>query len=83
MLNYRRCVGKKTTLLQAEESAYVSGLANVLVCASAVHYFDFLFLSLSCQLSVCFGLLHLAVTPKYLQLNFLYAQLIVHIFALY
>ena len=30
------CVGKKTTLLQAEASACVSGLANVLFCGLAV-----------------------------------------------
>jgi len=32
------CVGKKTALLQAEASACVSGLANVLFCVWAVHY---------------------------------------------
>ena len=48
--------------MQAEVSACVSGLANVLFCAWAVHYFDFLFLSLSSKLSGRFGLLHLAVT---------------------
>ena len=36
------CVGKKTTLLQAEASACVSELANVLFCALAF----FIFLSL-------------------------------------
>jgi hypothetical protein len=49
-----RCVGKKTALLQAEASACVSGLANVLFCALAVHYF--FFLSLSSKLSVRFCL---------------------------
>jgi hypothetical protein len=29
------CIGKKTNLLQAEASACVSGLANVLFCALA------------------------------------------------
>jgi hypothetical protein len=48
--------------LQAEASACVSGLANVQFCAWAVHYFVFLFLSLSSKLYVRFGLLHLAVT---------------------
>jgi len=33
------CVGKKTTLLQAEASACVSGLANVLFCVSAIFIF--------------------------------------------
>jgi len=33
------CVGKKTTLLQAEASACASGLANVLFCVWAVHFF--------------------------------------------
>jgi hypothetical protein len=42
--------------LQAEASACVSGLANVQFCAWAVHYFVFLFLSLSSKLSVRFGL---------------------------
>ena len=43
------CVGKKTTLLQAEASACVSGLANVLFCALAI--FIFLFCLLSSKLS--------------------------------
>jgi hypothetical protein len=33
------CVGKKTTLLQAEVSACVSELANVLFCALAIFIF--------------------------------------------
>jgi len=37
------CVGKKTTLFQAEASACVSGLANVLFCALA--FFIFLYLN--------------------------------------
>ncbi|MDY0144246.1 MAG: hypothetical protein RBR97_20375, partial [Bacteroidales bacterium] len=36
--------------MQAEASACVSGLANVQFCAWAVHYFVFLFLSLSSKL---------------------------------
>ena len=32
------CVGKKTALLQAEASAYELGLANVQLCALAVHF---------------------------------------------
>ena len=56
ILNFLRCVGKKTALLQAEASACVSGLANVQFCAWAVHYFVFLFLSLSSKLSVRFCL---------------------------
>jgi hypothetical protein len=51
ILNILRCVGKKTALLKAEASACVSGLANVQFCALAVHYFVFLFLSLSSKLS--------------------------------
>ena len=31
-------VGKKTALLQAEASACVLGLANVLFCVKAVHF---------------------------------------------
>src|SRR5690554_7363826 len=45
-----------SALLQAEASACVSGLANVLFCALAVHYIVFLFLSLSSKLSVRFCL---------------------------
>jgi len=37
-----KCIGKKTTLLQAEVSDCVSGLANVLFCGSAVHCIFFL-----------------------------------------
>ena len=33
------CVGKKTALLQAEASACVSGLANVLFCVVAIFIF--------------------------------------------
>ena len=36
---YHQCVGKKTALLQAEASARVSGLANVLFCGLAVSFF--------------------------------------------
>jgi hypothetical protein len=43
ILNFQRCVGKKTALLQAEASACVLGLANVQFCALAVHYFVFFF----------------------------------------
>jgi hypothetical protein len=53
------CVGKKTTLLQAEASACVSGLANVLFCALAI--FIFLFCLLSSKLSavsLSFTLVH-------------------------
>jgi len=50
-LSIERCVGKKTALLQAEASACVSGLANVLFCAFAVHFIVFLFLSISSKLS--------------------------------
>lgn len=50
ILNFLRCVGKKTALLQAEASACVSGLANVMFCALVVH-FIFLFQSLSSKLS--------------------------------
>jgi hypothetical protein len=50
-----RCVSKKTALLQAEASACVSELANVLFCALAFHFF-FFFLSLSSKLSVRFCL---------------------------
>jgi len=38
------CVGKKTTLLQAEASARVLGLANVLFCVSAIFIFFFVFM---------------------------------------
>jgi len=41
------CAGKKTTLLQAEASVGVAGLANVLFCGLAV---IFIFLSLSSKL---------------------------------
>jgi hypothetical protein len=41
-INFLRCAGKKTALLQAEASACVSGLANVQFCAWAVHYIVFL-----------------------------------------
>jgi hypothetical protein len=41
-INFRWSVGKKTALLQAEASACVSGLANVLFCAWAVHLSFFL-----------------------------------------
>jgi uncharacterized membrane protein len=34
-------VGKKTALLQAEASACVSGLANVLFCGEAVSFYFF------------------------------------------
>jgi len=63
------CVGKKTTLLQAEASARVSGLANpdksgqvMQFCALAVHYIVFLFLSLSSKLSAVSFFLRLLVT---------------------
>jgi hypothetical protein len=39
MLGLVVCVGKKTTLLQAEASACVLELANVLFCALAIHLF--------------------------------------------
>jgi len=54
------CVGKKTTLLQAEASACVSGLANVLFCALAFFIFQFCLYVANCLLSSVF--LHLAVT---------------------
>jgi hypothetical protein len=44
-------MAKKTALLQTKALACVSGLANVLFCAWAVHLFVFLFLSLSSKLS--------------------------------
>jgi hypothetical protein len=74
ILNFLRCVGKKTaqfdkliaTLLQAEASACVSELANVLFCALAVYYIVF-FLSLSSKLSVRFCLFTL--TANGLQLH--------------
>ena len=50
-----RCVGKKTTLLQAEASACVSELANVLFCGLAVSFF--LFLTAKLPLSFFLGLL--------------------------
>jgi hypothetical protein len=56
------CVGKKTTLLQAEASACVSGLANVLFCALAVIFSFFFFLSLSSKLSALSFFLRLLVT---------------------
>jgi hypothetical protein len=37
------CVGKKTTLLQAEVSACVLGLANVLFCALVFSFFNSFF----------------------------------------
>jgi hypothetical protein len=56
-------VSKKTVLLQAEASACVSGLANVLFCALAFHYLVFISLSLCSKLSVVsVFFLHLAVT---------------------
>jgi len=58
------CVGKKTTLLQAEASACVSGLANVLFCALAVIFSFFFFLSLSSKLSAVSFFLHLAVVES-------------------
>jgi len=66
ILNFLRCVGKKTaqfdkliaSLLQAEASACVSGFVSkafrMQFCAWAVHYFVFFFLSLSSKLSVRF-----------------------------
>ena len=65
ILNFLRCVGKKTALLQAEASACVSGLANVLFCALAVHYLVLFFLSFSNKLSTSISVfLHLAVTLR-------------------
>jgi hypothetical protein len=52
-INIRWCVGKKTALLQAEASACVSGLANVLFCALAVHYIFFIFLSFCSKIPLC------------------------------
>jgi len=49
---FRRCVGKKTALLQAEVSACVLGLANVLFCAWAF-IICFSFLVANCQLFFC------------------------------
>jgi hypothetical protein len=50
------CVGKKTTLLQAEASACVLELGNVLFCVSAIFIFLFIYaakIPLSfCRLSV-------------------------------
>jgi hypothetical protein len=74
ILNFLRCVGKKTaqidkliaTLLQAEASACVSGLANVQFCALAVYYIVF-FLSLSSKLSAVAFFLRLLVTTQYQQ----------------
>ena len=67
------CVGKKTTLLQAEASACVSGLANVLFCALAVIFSFFFFLSLSSKLSALSFFLRLLVTYVYTILRiFLY-----------
>ena len=53
-------VGKKTTLLQAEVSACVSELANVLFCVSAIFIFLFCLYVANCPLLSVF--LHLAVT---------------------
>jgi hypothetical protein len=49
------CVGKKTTLLQAEASACVSGLANVLYCGLAFFIFIFFFMQQKflCHSVVC------------------------------
>jgi hypothetical protein len=44
---YCKRVGKKTALLQAEASACVFGLANVLFCALAVYFFFSARLSIS------------------------------------
>jgi len=57
ILNFLRCVGKKTALLQAEASACVSGLANVLFCAWA--FFILYPIAAKILLSFCrlFGLL--------------------------
>jgi hypothetical protein len=60
----QECVGKKTALLQAEASACVSGLANVLFCALAVHFIVFLFCLFSSKLSAVSFFLHLAVTVE-------------------
>jgi hypothetical protein len=43
MYQFLRCDGKKTALLQAEASACVSELANVLFCVWAVHFISILF----------------------------------------
>jgi len=50
-----RSVGRKTALLQAEVSACVLGLANVLFCALAFSFF-FVFMQQKflCQSVVCF-----------------------------
>ena len=50
------CVGKKTTLLQAEASACVSGLANVLFCALAFFIFQFCLYVANCPLCRFFTL---------------------------
>ena len=53
ILNFLRCVGKKTALLQAEASACVSGLANVQFCAWAVNYLVFFFCLLVANCLLC------------------------------
>ena len=63
------CVGKKTTLLQAEALACVLGLANVLFCALAVIFSFFFFLSLSSKLSAVSFFLRLLVTRLYVHLK--------------
>jgi len=50
------CVGKKTALLQAEASACVSGLANVLFCALAFFIFQFCLYVANCPLCRFFTL---------------------------
>ena len=50
------CVGKKTALLQAEASACVSGLANVLFCALAFFIFQFCLYEANCPLCRFFNL---------------------------
>jgi hypothetical protein len=45
------CVGKKTALLQILVVCRLVRFANVLVCAMAVHFIVFLFLSLYSKLS--------------------------------
>jgi len=56
--NFLRCVGKKTALLQAEVSASVSGLANVLFCGSAVSFFS------HCKITTVVSFLGLLVTTR-------------------
>ena len=56
------CVGKKTALLQILVVCRLVRFANVLVCALAVHFIVFLFLSLYSKLSTVSFFLHLAVT---------------------